>query len=281
MAVTYTTSTQHFYKELSIQQRVTHNKEDMQLSTRKRKTAQKLYEGNTDKFEPIEKNREHLIKTMMPMVTKMAKFYAQKYDRKIEFDDCISAGLLGATEATDIYIRRSKVEKQAAKLSTYAHFWIEKYIKEYCRNNMTILSSGPTKVREALTFNVLEGNRPVNDEGRSVEFFDICNDANITSNDNTEQLQEAESASIELLKGLSTIQKNVLILSFGICSTTGEGLNHRKIARKLNLRTSNVQSILTETLEQLRAKFEDANSVLMALKGISFNDLAMWKIEAA
>lgn len=280
MSVIYTRTTQLFHKELQQQQKLTHNPEDMLLKNKERKHVQKLYIGDTSKFEPTIENREHLIKSMLPMVLHLAKLHAKKYDHKIELNDCISSGLYGATIATDIYIRKSTTTVQPAKLSTYAHFYIKKYIIEYCRNNMTILSCGPTKVREALSIAVFEGNRQLNKENGNSEFFDNCSDNAVLTEIEPTKMEEASYASEKLLQGLSTTQKNILVLAFGIATNDGQPLSSKQIAKKLNIRSSTIKPTLDETLQLLQNKFSNSDSIniLDALRGISFTNIKHWNV---
>ena len=95
-------------------------------------SVEPLYRGNTDDFEPIPQNREHLLHTMVPMIYSIARRISGRFGDRIELDDCISSGMIGAALATDRYIQKSKTERQSAKLSSYAYSYIEKYINEHC-----------------------------------------------------------------------------------------------------------------------------------------------------
>lgn len=242
MAIVYTDSTNKFVKELN--------------HIQKTKTSQgtRLYTGDTSKFEPVEQNRDHLINTLIPMVMQLAKSQASKYNHKIEYEDCISAGLYGATVATDIYIQRSKEKVQDAKLSTFAHFYITKHIKEYCRNNMTILSSGPTKVREATECFVYEGNKTSeNDEG-TAEYFETSGEINLMYEDSLQAEATITELASTLLSTLNNTQKKIVEYAFGIGHK--QPVNERKIAKSLNLHTSEVKSIIQQSIQQLQQRFK-------------------------
>lgn len=242
MSVIYNQNTNSFVKELNRIQRKKHS------------NGTRLYNGDTSKFEPIEENREHFINTLMPMVMKLAKFHASKYNNKIEYEDCISAGLYGATIATDVYIKRSKEKVQDAKLSTFAHFYITKYIKEYCRNNMTILSSGPTKVREATECFLYEGNDTSTDsENGTLEFFETSGEVNLMHEDTENKEKTIHDLVSSIVKTLSSQQRQVIELSFGIGGE--QPLNERKIAKTLKLHTNEVKTIITDTLNMLKTTF--------------------------
>jgi DNA-directed RNA polymerase specialized sigma subunit len=122
------------------------------------------------------------------MVVNIAKGICKKYGYRVEYDDCISAGNMGAILATDIYIKKSKSAKQPAKLSTYAHSYITKYINEHCYNSATLLSHGPTKWYKAQEQTLMSGNSMLKDEGRAVEYFDIANDASLMTINNVDKI---------------------------------------------------------------------------------------------
>ena len=100
---------------------------------------------DTSQLEPIAENREKHLAIMMPMVINIARTTFQRYTKRIELEDCVQAGMIGALHAIDLYYERAKVRPHVSKLSTFAFFHIKKHVNEYCWKNNTLLSSETTK----------------------------------------------------------------------------------------------------------------------------------------
>lgn len=212
-------TTVKLFKEVEKITKRTFYDSDKHLTGKKLKSVPKRYTGDTSAFEPIEANREHLINTLLPMVLKMAKDRSTTYvSARIEFDDCLSAGMQGAVIATDLYIEKSKVEKQPAKLSTYAYSYITKYINEYIYNNTTTLSHGVTKGREAMGFAVLAGNKTnENTDNGAGEFFETSNDPALQSSiDLRPEKHLVDNLSQKMFRGVSNQEKTTIFMFFGI-----------------------------------------------------------------
>ena len=275
MSVIYSNSTLLFLNELNAQIKQPHNSQDRHLPLAQRRNVRRLYENDTSKFEPILENREHLIKTLMPMVTKIAKNIAKMYHGRIEYDDCISAGHQGAIIATDIYISKSALAEQPAKLSTYAHAYIRKYINEYCYSVNSILSHETTKWGDAGQKFVMSGNQTYQEEGRSVEFFDIANDPNLmTVVDYEDVSNEVEYVSTKLFNNLSTFDKEVIFLTFGIGSMKSEQKKPKEIAKILKCSVNDVQTSLQKSICTMKTSIdiEDVQDVINVIKK---NDLSV------
>lgn len=266
MAVIYSKSTQQFIQELNRLTSIPHNKNDLRTKTKKElKSVRKLYESDTSKFEPIPENRTHLINSLMPMVVKIAKQHASKYNSKVEYNDCISSGLQGAIIATDIYIDKSSTEKQPAKLSTFAHFYITKYVLEYCREANSILSYGPTKWLHASKQIVMSGNETRKTEHKSDELFNTINDAAMQSTQQSiNDVQHSHFSLVnELCSNLHESDKTILRLAYGLNNTATQ-YTTKEIAHKLNVSIAEIEQSLRSSIELLKkiAK-NDAKVMLM------------------
>jgi len=287
MSVVYSSNTQLFLKELTkIQKTPKDSKPDNRLKSLSAKAwktkSNRMYTGNTDKFEAIDVNRDHLIATLMPMVVKIAKSISVKFGSKIEYDDCISAGMQGAIIATDIYIDRSRTNVQPAKLSTYAHSYIVKYVNEHCYNTNSLLSHGPTKWKVAANTYVMSGNQSYKDEGRASEFFDIANDQNLMVQpaENNESEKQASQISNMLFSKLEPFDKSVLFLSFGIGTSAGEVLKPTEIAKRLVTSVALVNRSLQKSILLIRDSVENSSvsKVMLILKSVDLTKLSEWNI---
>lgn len=282
MITIYSPSTIAFIQEITKMSKITHNKSDRHLTTKKQlRGVRKLYEADTSKFEPIPENREHLIKTLLPMVISQAKKIANKYNANITYEDCISAGNLGATIATDIYISKSTVEQQPAKLSTYAFSYIVKYINEYCWSVTTVLSHGPTKLKEANTFKIMQGNQShVGDGGIQSEFFDFANDDNLMTVESHDHItDDIETVSKALFSKLTLFDKEVIFLRFGIGSEHSAERQPRDIAKILKKPLSEVLTSLEKSIINMKNSIppEEIFNVIDTIKSSNINTSKEWQ----
>jgi RNA polymerase sigma factor (sigma-70 family) len=280
MSSQLSTSTKLFFEELTKQSKLTKSTEDGK--------RRKLYEGNTSNFEPTEENREHLIKDLMPLVAKIAKSIAFKYKNKVEIEDCQSAGLQGAIDATDRYIKNSKIKKQPAKLSSFAYPYIVKYVNEYCWQNNSILSYGHTKWEDACNNTIVSsGNesaksRNGNNDGND-EMFDYYNHENLQCAEFSIEEKtdvEAKKWSNQLFGNLSKFDKQVVFLSFGIGQFESEPLEPQAVAKRLKCSKREVRDILAVSLEKMRNNIGD-ESIPEALKTLRESNLSKtdeWKL---
>lgn len=222
-------------------------------------TVDKLYTGNTDDFVPIVENREHLLNTMVPMIYSIARKIAGRFNSRIEVDDCINAGMIGAALATDRYIAKAKIEKQPAKLSSYAYAYIEKYINEHCRSTNSLVSHGPTEWIDAGKTFVNSGNDLVGDnDGKKTELFDIAPTELLKDRLDVEYSERIEKAKIyatKLFNGLSKTERQIIMMKFGIST---KAKSTREIAKQLNWRITTVEQKLNDVIARMRNVFTEA-----------------------
>jgi DNA-directed RNA polymerase specialized sigma subunit len=240
----------------------------------KLKKSQKFYNGDTNKFEPIPENREHLIHTLLPLVMSIAQERSKTfYTARIEFDDCIDAGMEGAIIATDLYIKKAETQVHTAKLSTFAHFYIMKYINKYIYASTSILSHGTTKGGEALACTVLSGNKTNEDtdNGRG-EFFETSNDEALMST----QAMVVDNKSIddlsEMMFGQITKHEKIAIfMFFGIGSERKYEI--REIATYLKTSAFNIEKMINDAIQKLRNVFSNDENKTDMFELFMNNDL--------
>ena len=120
---------------------------------------------------------------------------------------------------------------------------------------MTILSSGPTKVREATECFLYEGNKTSEDENGSSEYFETSGEVNLMYEYAENSDKTMQSLVDKLFSTLNQTQQIVLKHTFGIgCKQQS---NERKIAKSLKLHTSEVREILQTTITQLKTTFSE------------------------
>ncbi len=258
MSVIYReTTTIKVYKEIEKITKQPENPEHKHLKGKKLKSVAKMFDGNTDKFEPIPENRDKLIKTLLPLVLKLAKARATTFNAlRIEFDDCISAGMQGAVIATDKYIENSKIQKQPAKLSTYAYSYIIKYINEYIYANTSSLSYGVTKGREANACKVLSGNKTNESaENGSGEYFDTSSEKQLMSYleiDENRLLRKKLTKS--LFSCITLEEKTAIFMFFGI--NLSKQYTIEEIAKQLKTKQYAVEQLIQNSFTKIREKFQ-------------------------
>lgn len=284
MGLIYSEATRRFLNDLNKLSRIPHHESDAHLKRPSQlKGIRRLYEADTSKFEPIPQNREHLIKTLMPMVVKIAKSICSKYNSKIEYDDCISSGMQGAIIATDLYIEKSAIEPQPAKLSTYAHSYIIKYVNEYCYSTNSILSHGPTKWAHAGKEHVLSGNEINHTFQNSGEYFETSNDLNLMSHQNEDTILnqiDQRAISSKLFKNLQPFDKRVIFLFFGIGTTSATELKPNEIAKILKCSVQAVQESIDSSIEMMKLSKESISPLESAsiLRSTNLSQLPEWQL---
>lgn len=171
---------------------------------------------DTSIYKPTPENREKLIHSLTPMVLNIARDFCSKQGSRVELNDCISYGFIGAIEATDKYIKNAVNGVNEAKLSTYAYSWIMKRIENYSKNIIPVVSVGIRSFQQYIEdTKVINGNDSINDSNGSAEMFEILSDENLIEEQNIEHIDK-NNMFIKLLEGLTHLERCIVLMKFGI-----------------------------------------------------------------
>lgn len=214
-------------------------------------SIEKLYNGDTNAFEPIPENREHHLHCIMPLIINIAKSITTKYTGKVEVDDAIQVGMIGGLEAIDrYYVNEQQGKGNVAKLSTYAYPYIEKYVNEYCWQHNSLLSSERSKWSQASSNFVNSGDER-SEALHGASIFETS-DANtlISTQEDLSERTELLKMKDDLFSCISTEQKLILFMSFGIGYK--KSYKSKDIANKLNRSILYVNEQYSQAIIRLR-----------------------------
>lgn len=170
--------------------------------------------------------------------------------------ELLSAAYEGIAEAI-IRFEPAKGTVKDTKFSSYAYFWIEKYLKEFITKNKTMLSG--------TNFELWTGQVPYTN---SIDAYDdSANDsvgsdhkdwlgAGVEASGLVESMQYSKALQDLLAKiflELEPIERLVIQLSLGIGTVNKEPLSHRQIAKSCNLTKMTVEQILSNAMQKLQA----------------------------
>lgn len=242
-----------------------------------RKHRKKLSEAeayDTNQLEPISENREKHLAIMMPMVINIARTTFQRYTKRIELEDCVQAGMIGALHAIDIYYERAKTQRHNAKLSTFAFHYIKKYVNEYCWKNNTLLSSETTKWRAASSKTVKSGDDSFSQDDDTTVFDKISANYDVLS---SEDVKNTESLSNRLFSCISDFEKRVLFLRNGIGRDAAA--DYREIAKITGVSVGKVYATEYKALQKLKEHVRQHSELIELLSILQNNrSLCNWKI---
>lgn len=230
----------------------------------------KAKKGDKEAIEKIIKNNIRLIYCLVNK---------QNHDQN-KTEDLVSEGVIGLIEAINKY------NYKQGKFSTYAYSWIEKYIKQYMRENMSlvvfpqyinllmkdflkakIFLHGKLK-REPMICEIAEYMHISKKDATKIELHMIPLIENIPLEDieNTvlyknedgdteidfENFCGENNILLKLMEALSKKEKKIFELRYGLL--TGEVQTIHRIAKKMNMTSSSVFQIEKEILRKLRKK---------------------------
>lgn len=278
MSVIYTKEGAKYLNEIT---KIMSTPVDGSKKKRRAKNYEKLYKNDTSFFEPIPENREHLINCLMPLVVRLSTQRIKTYGLNYELSDVLSAGFQGAILATDIYIEKSKKEKQPAKLSTYAYSYILKYINEFLYKNQSILSFGPTKGREVREKQIYRGNAIGTGTGNNdfkEEYFETSGEIHLMTVEEHDCSDElSDELSFRLFNCLSSTEKQSLFMFFGIGYS--QQFTIKQIASKIGSNVLSVEKSLEESINKMRDVFQktEHQQVYEILKASNLYESIHWK----
>jgi RNA polymerase primary sigma factor len=247
------------------------------------------------KIKKLKKQKEirtldkKIVSENMSMITSIAHKY-KYYFPYLDFDDLVSEGIYGLYEATKNYNKKRKV-----KFSTYARFWVEKYIHKYITESFTMLkvplnvlknlksimnyiSKNKEKVSleeisEKLKFDLdkvkellveqlktkksLSLDKYLDEEDQEENFYNIISDEKELPIDTVLQSQEKKEYFYSLLSNLTKEESEVLKLRFGLEGNTPHTL--KDIAKKFNTTTQKIKDIEFKALLKLKRINKETN----------------------
>lgn len=175
---------------------------------------EKKFTYDTSKFAADADNRNNLVKSVIPMVIRLATELAKKCPNRVELEDVIQAGYIGAMTAADRYIANEP--NNTAKFSTFSYDWIKKYISEYCWKTTSILSAKLSSYRNAIKLHVRSGDEPIGEEdSRKTTTFDYLQSDNVADPESIDSAAMSEFSE-KLFEKLTAEEKKILFMSFGI-----------------------------------------------------------------
>lgn len=225
---------------------------------------------------------DKLISENFNMVKSIAHRY-KYYFKYLELDDLISEGIYGLYEAKKHFNINKKV-----KFSTYAQFWVKKYMQKYIMESFTMLKV-PTNVlrnlkeilnyvnsndkkisfeeiSKKLNFDLekvkgllveqlkskrsLSLDRYLDDTEQEESFYDIVQDKTEQTPDEILQKQEKKDYLYNLLSTLSNDEAEVVKLRFGLLGNESHTL--KEISKKLNISPQKVKELEVKSLMKLK-----------------------------
>ena len=223
-----------------------------------------------------------LISDNMKMITSIAHKYKHFFPY-LDIDDLISEGMYGLYEANKSYDERKKV-----KFSTYARFWVQKYIQKYITESFTMLkvplnvlknlksimnyinknnqkvslediskklNFDLDKVKELLieqlkTKKSLSLDKYLDDVDQDETFYSIISDDEEPTPDTILQSQENKDYFYNLLSYLTPQEAEVIKLRFGLGGNQPHSL--KDIAKKLKSNSQRVKELEIKSLMKLK-----------------------------
>ena len=182
-------------------------------------------------------NRDKMIYACMPLVLSVAKKILWKSKSNVMIDDLIQAGCLGAVLAADYYLNTPfPANAKPAKFSSYAYYWIFKYVLEESVRSGTILSGTKRDVYDANKYTkiVVDANDDNDDSTNPNSYADR---QAYKSHDFSElKIVEDEAArfkheSMKLFKCLTKEEKRKIFMLYGIDTPNGEIYSQRDICK--------------------------------------------------
>jgi RNA polymerase sigma factor (sigma-70 family) len=190
--------------------------------------------------------------------------YMKSWHSKFSKQELESAAFEGIAEAIQRFEPKNG-SVQDTKFTSYAHFWIEKYIKTYIANNKTILSGS--------LHDLWVGSVPYaysiddnNDDGPSSDCTAMVKDkSEKNSADFVLIKSETDAGTQELLNRilsrLSGLDKIVVQLHFGIDTIDDKSMTIKEIAKNLGISSAKAQGHLDSAMTNL----SDCKQELMQL----------------
>lgn len=233
----------------------------------------------TYKFEKTLGNRNALVKSVMKMAFDIARRVAYRTGARAELNDIIQAANMGAIRAADEYLAtpvQSEYKKKLAKFSTYAYPWITKYAREGAAE-MEALMTSPINKRHEQTGLFRSGDDLAWDGDKETTVF---NTGKLKQMHETmvaaAEFEDLKKAAKSLFSRLSSVNRNVLFMSFGI--GFDDPMTVREISAHLGIAMGSVTKFKNDALNQLRQMNIDPElvQVLAHMEGVDLSGFQKW-----
>lgn len=176
--------------------------------------------------------------------------------------DLLSAAYEGIAEAL-IRFEPAKGTVKETKFTSYAYFWIEKYLKEFITKNKTMLTGSSAElwtgeVPYTMSIDVYDSDDRdgIGSDHKDWLGTDVLASSYIEATEHANQIHELLAT---MFLELEPMQRLVIQLSIGIGTVAREPLTLREIARSTHLTLKVVEELLQQAhakMEQIRPKYE-------------------------
>jgi len=213
-----------------------------EIKTLQRKLIKRLKSSGLDNHRGISKiqfaknkgNRDKMIISCLPLVVSVAKKILSKSKPSVQFDDLVQAGNLGLVLAADYYLNTPfPANAKPAKFSSYAYFWIYKYILEESIRSGTILSGTKRDLYNANKYTQLVVHKFDSDDGEMPnDRWDIKIAKDFSELKFVEdEAKKFRDESKKLFKVLSKKEKQMIFMLYGIDTPNNVIYSQREIAQ--------------------------------------------------
>lgn len=178
--------------------------------------------------------RNRLIEHNLRLVAHVVKKYSNSM---YETDDLISIGTIGLIKAIDTFN-----QEKGIRLATYASRCIENEL-------LMLMRSSKKQSKEVSLFEPIGADK----EGNTIQLLDVCIAEEVDVVGQMEERQQLSKLYEYLDKVLTTREKEILILRYGLYG--GREVTQREIAERFQISRSYVSRIEKKALKKLRAAY--------------------------
>lgn len=196
------------------------------------------------------------LRDAMNMAKARVRHYQQTGWTMFAFNELLGAANEGIAEALCRF-EPTKGTVKDTKFTSYAYFWIEKYLKEYITKNKTLLAGTNAELwtgQVPYTTSIDAYDDKDSDEAGSDHKdwlgTNVSASALIESSEHTEAIQQLLS---KVMLELDASERLVLQLSLGIGTVNKEQLDVKSIAKSCNMTKPAVQALLASAMSKLQA----------------------------
>lgn len=153
------------------------------------------------------------------------------------------------------------------KFTSYAYFWIDKYLKEYITRNKTMLSGSlnehwNNEIPYTQSYDAMQSDSdsPGIDHIQGIRDNEETAEEKMISDDNKLRIHELVQT---MLSTLDPVKSTCYKLSFGIGTISGEPMQPREIAKSLCMPIDEVLNVLDEITISLKQKAHEPQYMKM------------------